>query len=148
MQAELFYDPQPTAPVAVVPLDLLRRLVAAAPASLRGDPEVAMLAAEIGVNVEPVRTSIDPMWLADAVRAVRQVALRTAEITAEDVWPLLSRPPARPTDMGAVLAAAAAAGYVAKTDRLAQSSTVRVSGGRQKRIWRSLLIRESDRVRA
>ena len=142
MQASLF-EATPE-PVAVVSVALLRRILQAAPAQLRDDPEVGVLAAELGVEfAQPAQRGIDPDWLGHAVACVRRAAERKSEITAEDVWALLKRPPARPNDIGHALGTAAASGYIERTDRFAATTTSRVSGGRQKRVWRSL-VRNSE----
>src|SRR5947209_205839 len=78
MQASLF-EASPE-PVAIVSVALLRRILEAAPAQLRRDPEIGLLAAELGVELaQPAQRGIDPDWLAHSVAFGRRAAERKAD---------------------------------------------------------------------
>lgn len=76
-----------------------------------------------------------------AMAAIRRVADRLAEFTTDDV---LAEAPEieaahEPRALGPMMLAAAAAGWIQSTDRMAKSSR-RQSNARMKRVWISLLV--------
>lgn len=86
------------------------------------------------------RAAADP-WRIAAVEAIRQVALRHQEFTADDVWERLGAQfPRERRAIGPMLKLAQADGIVDTTDRCQVSRRAERSGGTQ-RVWRSRIYR-------
>jgi hypothetical protein len=85
-----------------------------------------------------VDTAADPAWKMRALAALRRVAERQAELTAEDVWVEAREVPEEPRAMGPLMQSARAKGWIEPTDQHRQSSMV-VNHARPMRVWRSLV---------
>lgn len=59
-------------------------------------------------------------WLEDGMLAIRSLALTRAEITSDDIWPLVEAVP-EPRLMGALFREAMNRGYIRRTDRVRKS---------------------------
>lgn len=88
------------------------------------------------VAMEQVDEAADALWKADALEAVRLLAICQAEITTDDVWEYIN-PPREPRAMGPIMNRAQKLGYIEATDRTRQSERERCHA-RPLRIWRSL----------
>lgn len=75
-------------------------------------------------------------WCEQALEAVREIATRKEEFTADDVWELVGAPP-EPRNMGNVMRKAQRECYCESTDRTVARKDNK--HGDQLRVWRSLL---------
>ncbi|MDO8185834.1 hypothetical protein Q5424_01145 [Conexibacter sp. JD483] len=81
---------------------------------------------------------LDAAWLQASIRDVQALAKRHDEFTTDEVWSVLSMPPREDRQIGGLMAACRARGFVEKTD--ATRPSVRPSCNRRPiRVWRSLL---------
>lgn len=87
--------------------------------------------------IEAVDRAADPEWKAEALAAVREMALRRDEFTSDDVWDAGLAKTREDRALGPIFLAAARAGWISRTDRVRPSH--RSSHGSGKVIWRSLL---------
>lgn len=79
--------------------------------------------------------TVDPDWMRQARRVLRQLAGSGADFTADDVWARLTVRPAEPRALGAVIREAKLGGLIYDTGR-SQPSTSRLGHARPVRVWR------------
>lgn len=87
--------------------------------------------------IDRVREHAPEEWMDAAQATIHAIAMRQREITTDDLWRELPKPP-EPRAMGAAIRAAARAGVIGKTGRY-QPSEREACHGRPIAIWRSLL---------
>jgi hypothetical protein len=76
------------------------------------------------------------LWKKDAYNAISLVAFLLPELTSDDIWKVLWKPPNGGKALGPVMGVMGRVGWLQKTDRLLQTAQVARNGGNV-RIWRS-----------
>jgi hypothetical protein len=80
----------------------------------------------------------DAAWQAQALRVLREIAVRQEEITVDDLWRAIPEKPRQPRQVTSVVLAARAQGLIERTSRH-RPSTRSARHGRPVRVWRSLV---------
>lgn len=102
------------------------------------DVEQAERARDIGIARVEASTA---EWQAEALRVIREISVRQAQLTTDDVWRELGRDAdVEGRAMGAAMRMAAQLGYVRRTDRTQKSERV-ACHRRDVRVWESVLCR-------
>lgn len=91
---------------------------------------------------EAAERAADPLWLAEAEKALLMLARSCQTVTTDEIWEELDRRglrrPREPRALGPVMKRGASAGWIEPTDRYTPS--IQPQGhGRPMRIWRSKL---------
>ena len=80
----------------------------------------------------------DDAWLEQALRKLESIARRQTDITVDDCWVHITMPPRTPTQMSALMVAGGRAGFIETTEQHRRSIR-KLNGGRNVRVWRSLI---------
>ncbi len=78
----------------------------------------------------------DAAWLTDALVTLQRIALARKQLTVDDCWQEITRPPRHHSQMSALMLAGQRRGWIKKT-AAHRRSTRTVNGGRTVRIWSS-----------
>lgn len=81
---------------------------------------------------------LDAAWQDAAIREVETLARSRDEFTTDDVWEVLNMPPREGRQIGALMAACRARGFIEKTDATRPSDRPNCNR-RPVRVWRSLI---------
>lgn len=91
--------------------------------------------------IEKAERGAYPIWLEEALVAVKAVAYACPMLTSEDVADQLERPAREPRALGSVMRCAADQGWIVPTDAWSPARNP-VAHRRPMRVWRSNLYRE------
>lgn len=91
--------------------------------------------------IEKAERGADPIWLEEAMLAVKAVAYAEPFLTSEMVAEQIDRTTPEPRALGACMRAAATSAWIAPTDRFTPAINP-TAHRRPMRVWRSLIYRE------
>ena len=90
-----------------------------------------------GAHRDPMQERSDAVWMTEASTVIARLAEQLSQLTSDDVWAALEKPPRESRMIGNALSRARSGGLIAPTKEH-RRSTRRENHGRPVRVWASL----------